>query len=81
MKGTFDICSDYLTKEEFTYCVIADALGCCAQGIEFAFPENAEFPELGATIQVTGVFESYLDGDSIFYRLGNAEVETAEINE
>ena len=78
MKGAFDIYTDYYTKNEYTYCVIADALGCCAQGIEFVMPENMEPPELGAEIEVSGIFESYTENGNTFYRLNNTDVKVLQ---
>ena len=74
MKGTFDIFTDYYTKGEYTYCVIADALGCCSQGIEFIMPEGMDLPEPGTEITVSGVFMPYQENGNTFYRLENTDV-------
>ena len=60
-----------ITDKYYNYCLIADALACCSQGLEF---------ELGGADQseviVTGVFETYTEeaGQTFYYcRLRDAE--------
>lgn len=74
MEGAFDV---YETPERNYYaCLIADASACCAQGVEFvlsddlAYPED--YPEPGASIKVTGTFETYLENGAKYCQLGNA---------
>lgn len=59
--------------------VIADAAACCAQGLEFewsgahTYPDD--YPQSGAPIEVTGVFESYEELGNTYYRLTVEEIE------
>ena len=47
--------------------LIADALACCQQGMEFvldgdySYPED--YPEPGTEVTVTGVFDTYMEGE------------------
>ncbi|MCD7755695.1 MAG: hypothetical protein LUJ09_05105 [Firmicutes bacterium] len=77
MAGAFAI---YEGDERNYYaCIIADATACCSQGIEFvlegdySYPED--YPELGTTITVTGVFDTYYEGQYQYVQLIHAEME------
>ena len=56
-----------------------DATACCAQGIEFvlrdeyAFPDD--YPADDSDITVVGVFDSYMEGQFIYYTLREAVLE------
>lgn len=70
------------TAKYYHYCIIQDAMACCAQGMEFVWDDGShvypdEYPQENAKIIVTGVFETYQeDGDSNLYcRLKNATLE------
>lgn len=76
MQGAFSV---YEGEERNYYaCIIADATACCQQGMEFVrkgehkYPED--YPELGDDITVTGVFETYYEGETRFCQLNNCEV-------
>ncbi len=59
-------------------CLIADATACCSRGIEFVlkdarvFPD--EYPAVGKEITVTGVFDTYYEGDFRFCQLIDASM-------
>lgn len=77
--GTYAAFRDEETGAVYTACMVADALACCAQGIEFVpagdwnFPED--YPELGTEITVQGTFSSYEDGGQTYIRLTEAVLE------
>ena len=58
VKGQFSAYVDEKSGESYYACYIADAAGCCAQGLEFlpadalAYPDD--FPEPGTDISVRG---------------------------
>lgn len=59
--------------------LIADALACCQQGMEFvldgdySYPED--YPEPGTEVTVTGVFDTYTEGEYMrFCQLIDAEM-------
>lgn len=62
-------------------CIIQDATACCAQGLEFEpageIDYPGDFPEEGATITVTGVFDTYTepygDSEALYIVLRNAD--------
>ena len=65
------------------YCLIKDALACCAQGLEFISSNSDEkYPDDGDEIVVTGTLESYTVEDipMPLCRLVNAKIEK-KINE
>ena len=79
MEGMF---AYYYSEAKDTYyyaCIIQDATACCAQGIEFVlegdytFPDD--YPEAGDDITVTGVFDTYQDGDATYCTLVNATMD------
>lgn len=60
------------------YCLIKDALACCAQGLEFISSSSDEkYPDDGDEIVVTGTLESYTVEDipMPLCRLVNAKIE------
>ena len=61
----------YLKETDTTYhfAVIADALACCSQGLEFVWDDEAkEYPEIGDSVVFKGVFETYKEaGDESIY--------------
>lgn len=60
------------------YCLIKDALACCAQGLEFISSNSDEkYPDDGDEIVVTGTLESYTIEDipMPLCRLVNAKIE------
>ncbi len=78
MDGQFAFYHDDETDKYYYACIIQDALACCSQGIEF-IPEDEsmtieDFPSTGTMICVTGVFETYSEGDSTFCALKDAKI-------
>lgn len=74
------------TGKYYHYCIIQDALACCAQGMEFVWGDGRhvypdEYPKENTKIVVQGTFETYReDGDDNLYcRLKDATMEV--INE
>jgi len=59
------------TDQNYHYVVIADALSCCQQGIEFiwngvhVYPDD--YPKEGDAIVITGVFGKYEELGEIYY--------------
>ena len=79
MAGTFDMYEDSVSGQRYYACIIADALGCCAQGIEFVvadesitYPEN--YPDVGAEVAVEGTFEVYEESGFMYCRLKDAKM-------
>jgi len=70
------------TSKYYNYCIIKDAMACCAQGLEFVCEDESltypdDYPTENAEITVTGTFEKYQEeGDTNLYcRLSNATME------
>lgn len=85
VRGTYYAGKDEKNGNYYHYCVIKDAMACCAQGLEFvwedgthAYPE--EYPAEETEIEVEGTFETYReDGDTNMYcRLANADMRVEE---
>ena len=76
MDGAFAYYHDDTTGSDYFACIIQDATACCVQGIEFVlegehvYPED--YPELGAEICVTGVFDTYSEDDYVYCTLRSA---------
>ncbi len=58
----------------YTFVIVADATGCCAQGLEFVVNSDVEFPAQDTEIEVIGVFEDYERGDFKYTRLAAEEI-------
>ena len=57
------------TGKIYHYCLIQDALACCAQGMEFvsgdgSHTDQSEYPPEDTDIIVEGIFETYREEDS-----------------
>lgn len=47
------------TNQLYYACIIANATGCCAQGLEYVLTDGEVYPELDTSITVTGTFALY----------------------
>lgn len=78
MTGDFALYSDDAQQNYYYACVIADATACCQQGLEFILAGDMkypdDYPDLNSSITVTGVFETYYEGESRYCHLVNAEL-------
>ena len=74
MKGIFSAAHDDLTGNDYYACIIQDATACCAQGIEFVLTDGYEYPEVGDTICVVGVFDVYNEGQFRYSTLREARI-------
>ncbi len=78
MNGPFAYFHDEATGSYYFACIIRDATACCAQGIEFVlagehqFPDD--YPEAGEEICVSGVFDTYQEGEYTYCTLRNAKI-------
>ena len=78
IEGKFYVTYDEMTKSQYYYCVIKDATECCAQGLEFVWGDGShiypdEYPTDGTEVIVDGTFELYMENDSRYCRLANAD--------
>ncbi len=73
MKGEYVSYTSSMTGVTYLSVIIADATGCCEQGIEFLLDESYvypdDYPTPGDTITVVGEFESYLEMGIMYCRL------------
>ncbi|MCR5523755.1 MAG: hypothetical protein K6F64_09010 [Clostridia bacterium] len=66
MSGPFAVAEG--ETRNYYACLIADATACCSQGIEFLptvkvnYP--GDFPPEGTDITVTGIFDTYYEGQT-----------------
>ena len=83
MEGEFSVDHAYTMEgeldlsENYFYCIIEDALACCAQGLEFSLADStavypADYPEEGSQITVVGTVEFFEENGFRHLRLGNA---------
>ena len=78
IEGKFYVTYDEMTKNQYYYCVIKDATECWAQGLEFVWGDGShiypdEYPTDGTEVVVDGTFELYMENDSRYCRLANAD--------
>lgn len=73
MKGQFAVYINETTGRYYYAVIIADAIDCCHQGIEFiwtgdhSYPQD--FPEVDKEIEITGVFQTYLENGQTYFHL------------
>jgi len=70
------------TGMNYHYVLIADALACCRQGIEFIwngehkYPDD--YPKEGETVEITGVFGKYDELGETYYYLATDGIERGQ---
>ena len=62
------------TSKLYYACIVADATGCCAQGLEYVLPEGEVYPDLDTTITVTGTFALYMENGYKCFHLVDAQL-------
>ena len=76
MKGIFAVYEDETTGQQYFACIIADALGCCQQGLEFILKGEHKYPDdyptVDSEITITGTFETYTEGKFTYCRIKDA---------
>ncbi|MCR5432150.1 MAG: hypothetical protein K6E95_06295 [Lachnospiraceae bacterium] len=74
--GLFATYHDEVLDKMYYACIVKDATECCAQGLEFALKEEKkypeEFPKEGEDVCVTGIFDTYVEGDGTYAVLKDA---------
>lgn len=76
-KGVFNQFENPYTNFYYFVCIVQDNTACCSSGFEFVlkdeyvFPDD--YPQEGSTITVTGVFDTYVEGNPIYIYLRDAE--------
>ena len=79
MKGTYAGYHDESTDKYYHACIIQDATACCAQGIEFEPTDDYKYPDdypaEGQEVCVTGVFDTYEEGENRYCTLKNARLD------
>lgn len=79
MKGMYAGYHDESTDKYYHACIIQDATACCAQGIEFEpidyykYPDD--YPAEGQEVCVTGVFDTYEEGENTYCTLKDARLD------
>ncbi len=76
MSGIHAVYLDENTGKCYHACIISDATACCSQGIEFELSGDHEYPGEGENICVTGVFDTYKEGEYTYCTLRKAELTT-----
>lgn len=79
--GSFRAIYSDQTQKWYSYCLVQDALACCAQGVEFVWGDGThiypdEYPLEDTRIVVEGTFETYQEegSDSLYSRLADASM-------
>ncbi len=73
LSGTFSSEPSEFEGVNYYFVVIADATSCCSQGFEFIYYENdnavsnESYPEVGAEVEISGVYTSYDENGSTYY--------------
>lgn len=75
MNGTAVCLTNPETNQLYYACIIADATGCCAQGLEYVLTEGEHYPELDSNITVTGTFALYYENGYQSFHLVDAQLE------
>ncbi len=76
MEGSYAPYHDDETGKDYSACIIQDATQCCQQGIEFELEGKKPYPKEGEEICVTGVFETYKEGEATYCILKHAKIES-----
>lgn len=74
MEGPVATYHDEASDKRYYACIIKDATACCSQGIEFILAGDKKYPSEGEDVCVTGVFDTYQEGENTYCTLRNAEL-------
>ncbi|WP_407386101.1 hypothetical protein [Ruminococcus sp.] len=76
MKGPFNVSE--MGGNRYFACLIKDATACCSTGIEFELAGNYsypdDYPKKDTEITVIGTFTTYMEGNSKYLQLKNAQL-------
>lgn len=76
LSGTFYTYEDPATSKLYFSCFVADAAACCQQGLEFELTDDyqypSDYPDENAPITVSGIFETYKEGENLYCHLKDA---------
>ncbi len=79
MEGAFAYYYDSANDKYYFACVVSDATACCSSGIEFVLTDDYtypdDYPEEGGYVCVTGVFDTYQEGEYTYCTLKDAVLE------
>lgn len=79
MGGTYTVYYDETSDHYYFACIIQDATACCSQGMEFTLTDSYSYPEdypdEGEKIVVTGIFDTYTEGEYKYCTLRNATLD------
>lgn len=78
MHGTFAVYEG--DGNTYFACLVSDVTACCSQGLEFVLADGSlvypdDYPGVGAEITVSGVFDTYREGQYSYCRLVDAVIE------
>ena len=67
-----------VTDRHYHFVLIEDATACCTQGLEFIWSGGQDFPDEypaeNTRIDVSGVYDSYVELDEVYYYLAVEEI-------
>ena len=78
VRGSYSVTFDQQAGGYLHFVITKDGDECCREGFEFilagdhVFPDG--YPEIGAGIEVAGVFERYSENGLTYYRLADGEL-------
>ena len=77
MRGQFVPYEDEETGKVYYCCFVSDAAACCQQGMEFVCKDDRladpqDWPEDFAEIEISGVYETYMEDELRYCHLNNA---------
>ncbi len=76
LNGTFYTYEEPTTGKLYFSCFVADAAACCQQGLEFELINDyqypVDYPAENAPITVSGIFETYMEGENMYCHLKDA---------
>ncbi len=77
MKGPLSILNASDTGLTYYSIIISDATACCQQGMEFVWEghDAADYPPQGTEVTVTGEFQTYYEGETMYCHLISNDVE------
>lgn len=74
MNGTATCITNPQNGKQYYACLIADATGCCAQGLEYVLPDGEVYPEAGTDITISGTFALYEENGYQSFHLVDAAI-------
>lgn len=74
VQGVYYASYNPYSDQQYHYVMVEDSTVCCAQGLEFTWIGEQEFPQENARVEITGVWGGHEEDGGLFYYIDSQEI-------